>query len=164
MSDMLKSSILPANEAALESTYQTTISQGNRLVELLRNSPGGSQDSTIAEEANDKVELLSNLHEEIQPLLARASAEREVDELFEEILMENAFGDLSEGTPDAVLSSQVNGAKQQLVGMEEQAVVMEMDEQSPSECNQEESIGDVYSVSQSFEFLEQETDKVMFVV
>ena len=69
MSESLKSSASNSQKDSLESTYQSTMSEGDTLIELLRYSPDGTQDSYIADRITERLEQLSDLHNQLIPFL-----------------------------------------------------------------------------------------------
>ena len=69
MSESLKSSGSNSQKDSLESTYQSTMSEGDTLIELLRYSPDGSQDSYIADRIAERLEQLSELHNQLIPFI-----------------------------------------------------------------------------------------------
>ncbi len=73
MSEMVKSTDFQEKQSALQSSYHLTVDQGKRLVVLLRDSPDGSQDSQIADKVAARMKHLTDLYQQIQPLIRSSS-------------------------------------------------------------------------------------------
>ena len=71
MSEMLKSLDCQEKQSILESSYHTTIEQGGSLTFLLKDSPDGTHDAQIAEKVTERMQHLTILHSQIQPLVTK---------------------------------------------------------------------------------------------
>ena len=74
MSEMVKSTDFQEKQSALQSSYHLTVDQGKRLVVLLKDSPDGSQDSQIADKVAARMKHLTDLYQQIQPLITSTSS------------------------------------------------------------------------------------------
>ena len=69
MSDYLHPSSTHYDKSILELSYQSTLTEGSKLIDLLQYSPDGTQDSFVADQVAERISELSRLHDQLVPLI-----------------------------------------------------------------------------------------------
>ena len=69
MSDYLHPSSTHYDKSVLELSYQSTLTEGSKLIDLLQYSPDGTQDSFVADQVAERMSELSHLHDQLVPLI-----------------------------------------------------------------------------------------------
>lgn len=69
MSEYIHASSTHYDKSVLELSYQSTLTEGRKLIDLLQYSPDGTQDSYVADQVTERMVELSHLHDQLVPLI-----------------------------------------------------------------------------------------------